>query len=199
MTDPKVGIQLIVGLGNPGQSYEETRHNAGAWFISALCQQYRLSLKTDSKFNAHITQWSFGGGTCKILIPNTFMNHSGEVVGSLAKYYQLPTQSILVVHDELDLPPGTVRFKTDGGHGGHNGLRDIIHHLADRNFHRFRLGIGHPGTQQPVADYVLQKPSRVEKQKIQTSITEALNTLPQIMNGDRQSAMNYLHSLTNQD
>lgn len=199
MTSHKIGIQLIVGLGNPGPDYEETRHNAGAWFISALCQQYRLSLKTDLKFNARIAQWSFGGNVCKILIPNTYMNHSGQVVGSIAKYYQIPTESILIVHDELDLSPGIVRFKTDGGHAGHNGLRDIIHHLPDRNFHRLRLGIGHPGNQEVVADYVLQKTPRDEKQQIQTSITEALRVLPQIMVGDLQTAMHYLHSLTNQD
>ncbi len=190
-------IQLIVGLGNPGAEYKDTRHNAGAWFIEALCQQYRLSLKIESKFNALLTKWTFGGKECKILIPNTYMNHSGQAVGSIAKYYQIPTEAILIAHDELDLAPGIARLKIDGGHGGHNGLRDIIHHLQNRAFHRLRLGIGHPGHKDEVSQYVLQRPIRTDEQKIRSSILGSLKILPQLMVGDWQNAMNHLHTLTN--
>jgi len=170
-------IQLIVGLGNPGTEYKNTRHNAGAWFVEALCQQFRLSLKLEPKFSAHHTQWTFGGKDYRILIPNTFMNHSGQAVGACAKYYHIPPEAILVAHDELDFSPGVFRFKTGGGHAGHNGLRDIIHHLHSREFHRIRLGIGHPGHKDAVSDYVLSAPSKEDKQQIRTAIQEAIPVL----------------------
>lgn len=189
-------IRLIVGLGNPGPQYANTRHNAGAWFVETLCSHYRLTLKTESKFNAKVAQWSISGKDCKIIIPNTYMNHSGQAVAAITKYYQIPPETILVAHDELDIAPGTVRFKTSGGHGGHNGLRDIIHHLKSADFHRLRLGIGHPGHKDDVADYVLKDPSNAEDQKIRAIIDEALSVLPQIINGDWQAVMNRLHSFT---
>jgi PTH1 family peptidyl-tRNA hydrolase len=194
----KVGvIRLIVGLGNPGPHYTDTRHNAGVWFTEALCTKHRLTLKIETKFNARVASWSFGGKECKILVPNTYMNHSGQPVSAIAKYYQIPTETILIAHDELDIPPGTVRFKTNGGHGGHNGLRDIIHHLKSPEFHRLRLGIGHPGHKDEVADYVLQSPSKTEEQKIRATIDETLKILPQILMGDWQAVMHHLHSFTN--
>lgn len=171
------GIQLIVGLGNPGPDYKDTRHNAGEWFAEALCQQFRLSLKTESKFHARHTKWTFGGKEYHILIPTTFMNHSGQAVGLFAKYYQIPVEAILIAHDELDFPAGEFRFKTGGGHAGHNGLRDIIHHLHSREFHRIRLGIGHPGNKDEVADYVLSNPSKEDKQFIRTAIQAAIPAL----------------------
>ncbi len=170
-------LRLIVGLGNPGPTYNDTRHNSGAWLIEALCQQYRLSLKAEPKFNALWAEWSFGGKNYSLMIPSTFMNHSGRSIGAFAKYYQIPTESILVAHDELDFAPGIFRFKTGGGHAGHNGLKDIIHHLNSREFHRIRLGIGHPGDPEAVSDYVLSKPSKEDKQKIRTSIQEAIDFL----------------------
>jgi len=190
-------IQLIVGLGNPGSEYAATRHNVGAWLVESLCQQNRLQLKTESKFNARITEWLLDGKTYKILIPNTFMNHCGQTVGAIAQYYQIPPEAIFVAHDELDLKPGVVQFKISGGHAGHNGLRDIINHLQSRNFRRLRLGIGHPGNKDEVSDYVLHKPSKAEEQKIRKCIEESINGLPHILMGDWQSAMRYLHNLTN--
>lgn len=170
-------IQLIVGLGNPGAEYKDTRHNAGAWFVEALCQQFRLSLKLDSKFTGHVGQWTFGGRDYRILIPNTFMNHSGQSVGACAKYFHIPPEAILVAHDELDFEPGVLRFKTGGGHAGHNGLRDIIYHLHSSEFHRIRLGIGHPGDKAAVSNYVLSPAPKEEKQKIRAAIQDAIPAL----------------------
>jgi len=192
------GIGLIVGLGNPGPSYADTRHNVGAWLVEAYCQRNRIQLKNDIKFNARLGQFSVAGRDVKIMISNTFMNHSGRAVGSFAKYFQIPTEAILVAHDELDLPPGTARFKTDGGHGGHNGLKDIIHHLKGREFHRLRIGIGHPGHKDEVVDYVLHRPSHEDEKKIREAIEETLKILPQIMMGDFEKAMNSLHSVKNE-
>lgn len=171
------GIQLIVGLGNPGPDYKNTRHNVGEWFVEALCQQFRLSLKTESKFHVQHTKWTFGGKDFHLLIPTTFMNHSGQAVGLFSKYYQIPPEAILVAHDELDFKAGEFRFKTDGGHAGHNGLRDIIHHLSSRAFHRIRFGIGHPGNKDEVADYVLSDPSKEDKQLIKTAMQAAIPEL----------------------
>ena len=181
------GIQLIAGLGNPGPDYTATRHNAGAWFIEALCQQYRLTFHTETRFNARLSQWSYAGKDYKLLIPNTYMNHSGQSIGSFAKYFQLPAHSILIAHDELDLAPGDYRFKTGGGHAGHNGLRDVMHHLQSRDFHRIRLGIGHPGHKDQVSDYVLSKPSRTEEQQIRKAIQEAIRLLPEFIEKTFQS------------
>lgn len=191
------GIKLIVGLGNPGPSYADTRHNVGAWFVEAFCKQNRIQLKNDAKFNARLGQFSGGGRDVKVFISNTYMNHSGRAVSSIAKYFQIPHEAILVAHDELDLPPGVVRFKTGGGHGGHNGLRDIIHHLKTRDFHRLRLGIGHPGHKDEVVDYVLQKPSQSDEKKIREAIDEAIAILPQIIAGDFEKVMNSLHTAKN--
>lgn len=197
MAENTESIRLIVGLGNPGSQYANTRHNAGVWFIDALCARHRLTLKNEPKFNARVAQWILNGKECRLLIPNTFMNHSGQAVGAITQYYQIPTQTILVAHDELDIPAGTARFKTGGGHGGHNGLRDIIHHLKSPEFHRLRLGIGHPGNKDDVVDYVLKDPSKDDAQKIRAVIEETLLMLPQIINGEWQTVMNRLHSLTN--
>lgn len=191
----KPSIQLIVGLGNPGPTYTETRHNAGTWFIEAFCQQHHIILKTEAKFNARIGQINIQGKEVKILISNTYMNHSGRAVGSIAKYYQIPANAILVAHDELDIPIGAIRFKTGGGHGGHNGLRDTIHHLGNPEFHRLRIGIGHPGHKDEVHDYVLSKPSKQDGHRIRLAIEAALKTCPQIIQGDWQWVMNQLHSL----
>lgn len=188
------GIGLIVGLGNPGPTYADNRHNVGAWFVEAFCQRHRIQLKNDAKFNARLGQTSIGGRDVKILISNTYMNHSGRAVGSFAKYFQIPVENILVAHDELDIPPGAARFKTNGGHGGHNGLRDIIHHLQSREFHRLRIGIGHPGHKDEVVDYVLHRPNQEDEKKIREAIDESLKILPQIIAGDFEKAMNSLHT-----
>lgn len=181
MSAHHAGIQCIAGLGNPGPAYAGTRHNAGAWFIETLCQQYRLSFHTETRFNACLSQWSYAGKDYKLFIPNTYMNHSGQSVGSFAKYYRIPAHNILIAHDELDLAPGDYRFKTGGGHAGHNGLRDIMHHLQSRDFHRIRLGIGHPGHKDEVSDYVLSKPPRLEEQQIRKAIFDAIRALPEFI------------------
>jgi peptidyl-tRNA hydrolase, PTH1 family len=187
-------VELIVGLGNPGSAYAKTRHNAGAWFVEALCRQYRVTLRNEAKFNARLGQLTIGGQSVRVLISNTYMNHSGQPVGSIAKYFNLAVQNILIAHDELDFPPGDLRLKIDGGHGGHNGLRDIIHHLKSREFKRLRVGIGHPGHKDQVLDYVLQNPSHHDEVLIQDAIEKALKFLPQIV-ADWQNAMQRLHSV----
>ncbi len=187
------GIGLFVGLGNPGPSYSDTRHNVGAWLLEDFCIKNHIQLKNDSKFNARLGQFSMAGRDIKVFISNTFMNHSGRAVGSIAKYFQIPVEAILVAHDDLDLPPGVARFKTGGGHGGHNGLKDIIHHLKSREFHRLRIGIGHPGHRDEVVDYVLHRPSIDEEKKIREAIENTLRTLPQIIEGHFEKAMNALH------
>ena len=187
------GIQLIVGLGNPGKDYKNTRHNAGAWWVEALCQQNQISLQTQSKFQAQIAQGQVQGHKCHLAIPTTFMNHSGQAIGKIAKFYKIPPDAILVAHDELDIEPGTARLKNGGGHGGHNGLRDIIPQLGTPNFHRLRIGIGHPGNKNQVADFVLHAPAKQEEQKIHAAIDESLMVLPDILAGNWQPAMNQLH------
>lgn len=190
-----VPLQLIVGLGNPGTDYAKTRHNAGAWFVEALCQDLHLDLKVESKFKANIAKTKINSQELQLLIPNTFMNHSGQAVAAVCQYYRITIEGILIVHDDLDLPCGTIRFKTDGGHGGHNGLRDIMHHLNGRQFHRLRIGIGHPGHKSQVLDYVLNRPNKVEEQQIRTAIQQAQQALPYLIEGDFARAMNQLHSL----
>jgi PTH1 family peptidyl-tRNA hydrolase len=181
VTDKVNGIRLIAGLGNPGSGYADTRHNAGLSFIETLCQHFRIALTPQTKFSARVGEWSFGGKTYSLLIPTTYMNHSGQAIGAFAKYTKIPPEHILIAHDELDLEPGDFRFKLGGGHAGHNGLRDIIHHLNSRDFHRIRLGIGHPGDKDEVSDYVLSKPNREDKLKIKTAIQEALTTLQKML------------------
>lgn len=188
-----MALQLIVGLGNPGKEYASTRHNAGAWWVQAICAQNNLTLQTQTKLMATIGDLIIGGNKVKIAIPTTYMNHSGQTVAKIANYFAIPAGDILVAHDELDFPPGTIRFKTGGGHGGHNGLRDIIPQLNAQNFQRLRIGIGHPGDRDQVADYVLNNPSKHDKQLIESAIQDSLTFLPAIIAGDWQNVMNALH------
>lgn len=187
-------IALIVGLGNPGERYAATRHNAGAWFVEALTQAEQLTLIPQTKFYGATCKWSSPGHVAHVFIPSTFMNESGRAVRSLAAYYNLAPEQILVAHDELDLPTGTARLKFDGGHAGHNGLRDIIQQLGSKAFYRLRIGIGHPGDKSKVHDYVLKAPSKTDKQLIETSITEALHVMPDLLAGNLAHAMHQLHS-----
>ncbi len=190
-------IQLIVGLGNPGAEYEQTRHNAGAWFVDALLRRYLppAPLLNESKFSGLTAQLSLAGRNLRILVPTTFMNLSGESVAAFANFYKIPVESILVAHDELDLPPGVARLKIGGGHGGHNGLRDIIGRLGNqKNFGRLRIGIGHPGNAKQVSNYVLKNPAPGEARLIEDAIDEAVRHVEQIVNGEWQLAMNQLHS-----
>ncbi len=188
-------IQLIVGLGNPGAQYAKTRHNAGAEFVEQLAAQQLTSLQADKKFFDLYGKILLNNQTVHLLIPMTFMNLSGQSVSALANFYKIPPENILVAHDELDLPPGTARFKKGGGHGGHNGLRDIISKLGNnKNFYRLRLGIGHPGHASAVADFVLSKGPISERNNTQAAIEESIRYLPEAVSGDWAKAMNKLHS-----
>jgi len=187
-------IQLIVGLGNPGPQYADTRHNAGAWLVERLAKKADVNFSLQKKFLGLSARIVMQGQECHLLVPTTFMNRSGQAVGALCQFYKILPEAILVVHDELDLPPGTARIKFDGGHGGHNGLRDIMAHLGTGRFYRLRLGIGHPGKGNNVADYVLHPPSKVEHGQIEMQLDKALGILPELVAGDVQKAMRNLHS-----
>lgn len=191
-------IQLIVGLGNPGSQYEPTRHNAGFWFADELVQRCRQSFRSEQRFHSEVARCLLDGNECRLQKPMTFMNRSGQAVGSLARFFKIPLQQILVVHDELDLPPGTIRLKKGGGHGGHNGLRDLISHLGSKDFYRLRVGIGHPGHRDQVVDYVLHRPSKEDRRQIDDAIYDALNVMPDVAEGKFELAMNSLHARKDQ-
>lgn len=188
-------IQLIAGLANPGKEYIKSRHNAGAWLINALVQQFSLAaLKAENKFHASLTMWSLSKGKCYLLIPNTYMNDSGRALKAIVNFYRIPTEALLIIHDDLDLDPGVARYKQGGGEGGHNGLKDIVSHLHTKDFWRLRLGIGHPGQRDRVHDYVLGSPSISDKQKIDQAIELALSTLTEFVEGQQAQAMQRLHT-----
>lgn len=187
-------IKLIVGLGNPGSDYANTRHNAGAWLVEALAEQQQQKLHLEKKFKANITHFKLLEHECWLLIPTTFMNLSGQAVKAFASFYKIAPQEILVAHDELDFTPGIVRLKQGGGAGGHNGLKDIIAQLPSPDFYRLRIGIGHPGNRDDVADYVLHTPSRHEHKQILDAIARALNLIPELIQGKMQHVMRELHS-----
>ncbi len=188
------GIQLIVGLGNPGPDYENTRHNAGAWFVSELAHLHHATLRPVSKFHGCHGTVHLQGHDIHLLIPTTFMNLSGQAIGALASYYKIPPQAILIAHDEIDLPVGDIRLKFDGGHGGHNGLRDAIRHLNSNQFYRLRIGIGHPGNSKEVIDYVLKPPKKTERDDIDAALQSAQAILPNLLDGHFQKAMQQLHT-----
>jgi PTH1 family peptidyl-tRNA hydrolase len=188
-------LALIVGLGNPGAEYHRTRHNAGADFVSALAAGHGAALKHEARFHGLTARVQIAGQDVRLLIPQTWMNRSGQAVGPAANFYKLDPEQILVAYDELDLPPGEVRFKFDGGHGGHNGLRDIIAALGNnRGFHRLRIGIGHPGAREKVSPHVLSRPSPADRRLIDLCIEEALHVLPDAVSGNWPIAMNRLNS-----
>ena len=190
-------IKLIVGLGNPGTEYDQTRHNAGFWFIDRITSAQNLSLKPEKKFFSLVSSFSQNNQLTYLLMPQKFMNLSGQCVQSFCQFYKINPNEILVAHDELDLPVGCVRLKNGGGSGGHNGLKDIMNKLGTPNFHRLRIGIGHPrdvNNQQQVHDYVLNKPNISDKDKIMDSLDNAYNQLSIILSGDLQKAMKVLHT-----
>lgn len=187
-------IELIVGLGNPGAKYESTRHNVGFWFVDRLAQSKGARLRHETKFHGELGKLNIDGEPFWLLKPSTFMNNSGQAVAALANFYKIAPQQILVVHDELDIPPGALRLKEGGGHGGHNGLRDIVARLGSREFVRLRIGIGHPGSSRDVTNYVLGKPSPDDRGFVDQAIDEALANLPLVITGELQKAMNHLHS-----
>jgi len=190
------GIRLIVGLGNPGSSYAETRHNAGFRFIEQLVSRTGASLKNESKLGGHAAKVTIAGNDVWLLMPDTFMNNSGDSVAAAARFYKVDPEETLVVHDELDLSPGTVRLKVGGGHGGHNGLRDIIPKLGSKEFVRLRIGIGHPGSASQVASYVLKKAPNAEQELTDEAIARALSHIDDIVIGDFERVMNDLHTHT---
>jgi PTH1 family peptidyl-tRNA hydrolase len=189
MTVPR----LIVGLGNPGRDYEETRHNAGFWFCARLAQARGVPLALESRFHGIVGR---GPGAAWMLLPQTFMNRSGQAVAALARFHRIAPDEILVVHDELDIPPGQLRLKFGGGMGGHNGLKDITAHLGTQDYWRLRIGIGHPGDRNEVVNYVLKPPRREEQADIDDAIERALDVWPLIEKGEWNAAIQRANTKT---
>ena len=189
-------IRVIVGLGNPGREYERTRHNAGYWWVDAIAEAKRAAWKRETKFSGWTTRIEEGGRDFWLLKPATYMNESGRSVAALLRFYRIEPANMLVVHDELDLPPGTVKLKKGGGTGGHNGLTDIVEALDTKEFWRLRIGIGHPGHKDLVADYVLDKARRAEQEAIDPAFERSLELLPRLATGRLVDAMTWLHTTT---
>lgn len=186
-------LSLIVGLGNPGSEYAQTRHNAGFWYVQQLADKYHIPLKTDSRFLGISGRGTIEGQDVRLLLPSTFMNRSGQSVAPFVKFYQIPVNQILIAHDELDMPAGHIRLKSGGGHGGHNGLRDIVPHIG-ADFHRLRIGIGHPGSREKVTSHVLGKPPAAEQQLFDLAIEQALMQTHLLVGGQVAKAMNQLNA-----
>jgi PTH1 family peptidyl-tRNA hydrolase len=189
-----MAIKLIIGLQNPGSAYEQTRHNSGGWLVSALARQNNSHFKIDKKMQAEIAELTINQHSCKLALPLTFMNHSGQPTRAISQFYQLQPEELLVIHDELDIPVGRIKLKSGGGHGGHNGLRDIITQLGSAAFHRLRVGIGHPGHRDDVQQFVLSKPSKQDKQHIDEAINRGIEIMPLVLSGDIAKAMNQLNT-----
>ncbi|EFH1252094.1 aminoacyl-tRNA hydrolase [Escherichia coli] len=188
-------IKLIVGLANPGAEYAATRHNAGAWFVDLLAERLRAPLCEEAKFFGYTSRVTLGGEDVRLLVPTTFMNLSGKAVAAMASFFRINPDEILVAHDELDLPPGVAKFKLGGGHGGHNGLKDIISKLGNNpNFHRLRIGIGHPGDKNKVVGFVLGKPPVSEQKLIDEAIDEAARCTEMWFTDGLTKATNRLHA-----
>ena len=185
---------LIAGLGNPGPQYEHTRHNVGFWWLDQLAHDLGATFKVENKFHGQLAQTQLAGHKLFLLKPLKFMNRSGQSVAALANFYKIPPSNILVIHDELDLPVGTARLKRGGGHGGHNGLRDIIAQTGGKDFLRCRLGIAHPGAARQVSDYVLSKPSQADRQLILSAMDDSIRVLSDLVSDDLEKAMHWLHS-----
>ena len=188
-------IELIVGLGNPGSQYQSNRHNAGAIFLDELCRRYHGQLRHESKFAGAFGTASIDGRDVKLLVPATFMNHSGRSVAAVCRFFKIEPQNMLVAYDEIDFDVGVTRFKEGGGHGGHNGIRDIINAFGGNNeFYRLRIGVGHPGHKSMVANYVLSNPSKSEAEIIMADIDAAIRVMPQAVAGRWEEAMRLLHT-----
>ena len=185
---------LIAGLGNPGPKYDRTRHNAGFWFVEALERRHGLALKDDRKLKGRAAKTAIDGHDAVVLAPDTYMNESGQSLRAAVDFYKIPVERVLVVYDDLDLPPGTVRLKKGGGHGGHNGLRSIFQHLPSPDFRRLRVGIGHPGEASRVLSWVLGRARPEEEQAVLDAIDRALEALPDILAGHDNRAMKALHT-----
>ena len=190
-----MAIKLIVGLGNPGSQYQRTRHNIGFWFVDELIERFQSSWSNQPRFNGLFAEIRLANQKVFLLKPQTFMNRSGLAVLAVAKYYKIEPEEILVVHDELDLDVGAVKLKVDGGHAGHNGLRDIISHLSSKSFYRLRLGIGRSQTKQVVADYVLSAPSKIDVDAVFSAFDKINPEMESLVSGNYQQVMNSLHSI----
>ncbi len=188
---------MIVGLGNPGPEYRETRHNAGANLVEAFAYRHNAQFAEDKKFFGLIARTTVNGKDVRLLLPTTYMNNSGRAVAAAANFYKISVDEILIAHDEIDLPPGTVRLKQGGGGGG-NGIKDVIASLGNnKNFKRVRIGVGHPGSAAQVVDFVLKRPQAKEQALIEESIDQALEALPMVIEGQWEQAMKELHTTTN--
>ena len=185
---------LIIGLGNPGPKYAETRHNAGFWFLDRLAASAGLSFSRSLRLHSHVAKGTVHGHDCVLARPRTYMNESGRAVRAVMDYYKAKPEQVLVAYDELDLPPGTARLKQGGGHGGHNGLRDIFRHTIDQAFLRLRIGIGHPGNKNAVTGYVLGRPTAEQGRLMLDSIEDSLDVMPLVLAGDLPGAMKALHT-----
>lgn len=189
-------IQCVVGLGNPGPKYADNRHNAGFRFVDALARAAGAVLRAENKFSGELARIHGPSADCWLLKPMTYMNHSGRSVSALCNFYRIAPENLLVVYDELDLAPGMMRLKRGGGHGGHNGMRDICSALGSKEFLRLRIGIGHPGHKDVVVGYVLSRPGKAEQAAIDAGIDQALRNWDLIQSGELQKAMNALHAAT---
>jgi len=191
-------LKLIVGLGNPGHEYARTRHNAGWWFVDELAARAHGNWRADARAHTELARVDIAGTELWLLKPTSFMNRSGAPVAAVANYYRIEPADVLVAHDDIDLPPGTARLKQGGGHGGHNGLRDVMAHIG-ADFWRLRLGVGHPGSKDRVLDAVLDRPTQAEQQQIDAAMTRALDIVPELLRAGAQNAMLSLHSSNGDD
>jgi len=189
-----VSLKLIVGLGNPGPKYQSTRHNAGFWFVDRLAAREHCQLACQNRLHGELGRLPGAGVDCRLLKPGTYMNESGRAVRAVMDYYGVRPGETLIVHDEIDLDPGIVRLKQGGGHGGHNGLRDIMAALGNGDFLRLRIGVGHPGHKDDVIDYVLKKAGKAEQRLIDEAMDRALEVMPLVLEGEMEKAMTRLHS-----
>ena len=185
--------QLLIGLGNPGARYEATRHNAGVWLLHRVAQRHATGFRSLPRCFGSVADAHIEGVRLRLFRPDTFMNHSGRAVAAVAGFYRVTAERILIAHDEIDLPPGTVRLKRGGGHGGHNGLRDVVPQLGDSGFSRIRIGVGHPGHRDRVVGHVLDRPSAAERGEIDDAIDWVVDDIARIAGGDLEVAMNTLH------
>ena len=187
-------IKLLVGLGNPGPEYEDTRHNAGFWLLDAYARELKLSWAMDNSYWGLVARTQFHGHKVWLLKPQTFMNVSGKSVGALARFFKIQPEEILVAHDELDIEPGQVKVKKGGGHAGHNGLRDIHAQLGSSDYWRLRLGVGHPGDKAEVLNWVLKKPSPDHRKALEEAMARCVKALPLLLSGEMEKATALIHT-----
>lgn len=186
-------LSIIAGLGNPEDRYERTLHNAGFWFVDAVARKYGGAFRYEKKFDAECCKVSISGNDVWLVKPQSYMNNSGGPVRAALDYYRLDAKHLLVAHDEIDLPPGTVRLKQGGGHGGHNGIRDVMQHCG-ADFMRLRIGVGHPGEKDDVTGYVLKRGSSEVEAAVEKNVDEALDVMPMLTDDGLNAAMKKLHT-----